>query len=190
MRKVKYIWGLALVGLALNASAVPLSFSDYGVGTWAPGSDFNSDPTVLSGVKHSVEVWNGTALPGLYTEGSQSATFVKGAGVLVPVLLPEPLANLGKDETPPFASIDNSGGLYSYLLGKYGNESYLFYIGGLNDSAISLPTSFGPGGGLSHQVVFSARTPDLRVPDAGATALLLGLGLVGLLPFTRKVVSH
>jgi len=93
-----------------------------------------------------------------------------------------PTAVFGKNGTGTSVDLGTSG-IYSYLFAKYDGPnagSEVWYVGGLS-GVITIPldglagqkyglsgwTLFGPGGGN-------------HVPDGGATAALLGLGLAGL----------
>jgi hypothetical protein len=74
------------------------------------------------------------------------------------------------------------GTLYSYLFAKYDGPnagSEVWYVGGLAGN-ISIPANglFGQKYGLSGWTLFGPGAG--HVPDSGATAALLGLGLAGL----------
>ena len=105
-------------------------------------------------------------------------------------VLPLTLANstdFTKDQTgaPFFVA-----GSFEYIIAKYGSAQsdggeYVFWIAGLTGPQ-TLPTTFGPGGpALSHfsRVNATATT----VPDGGATAALLGLGMAGLGVIRRRI---
>lgn len=78
---------------------------------------------------------------------------------------------------------------YDYILGKYGNDVVVWYIGNLpQDGTIILPNKVKDwfpelNGGLSHTSFLNGST---NVPDGGATAALLGLGVLGLAVIRRK----
>jgi hypothetical protein len=80
--------------------------------------------------------------------------------------------------------IDVTG--YNYLLGKYGNESYVWFVSGIgpNDD-VRLPKNDGADGvgEISHFTLFGERT---TVPDGGLTVMLLGIGMGGLAILSRK----
>jgi hypothetical protein len=79
----------------------------------------------------------------------------------------------GEDFSPTF---DVTG--WSYVVGKYGNDSYIWFVGGLTGN-LTLDSSITGSGGLSHISWYNpGDTP--RVPDGGATLLLLGAALSGL----------
>lgn len=70
---------------------------------------------------------------------------------------------------------------YQYLLAKYGQNDYVWYLGGLS---FDVSSGFGEAAGLSHWVAFNPTTT--KVPDSGMTAVLLGLGLVAVSFFARR----
>ena len=76
---------------------------------------------------------------------------------------------------------------YQYVLGKYGQDALVWYIGDLaQNGTLTLPgTAFGNG--LSHTTFFNPQARDRQVPDGGATAALLGLGIAGLAFARRKM---
>lgn len=94
-------------------------------------------------------------------------------------------------------------GSYEYVLAKYGNDVVIWYIGNLvQDGSVEVPSSYTEteivvnpnngkiqerttfGGGLSHLSFYNELQ---RVPDAGATAILLGSGLMGLAALRRRI---
>ena len=90
----------------------------------------------------------------------------------------------------PSGSVDLGAGGFTYLLGKYdgpngGDE--VWNVQGLT-GIVSIPLNgFGKNNsqyGLSHWSLFGGGTP--VVPDGGATAALLGLGLAGLAGIRAK----
>jgi hypothetical protein len=90
-----------------------------------------------------------------------------------------------RDETSPPTSIDLGYG-YAYLVAKYGNNAYVWYVGDVTlveGDDVTIP-SFYPstGGGLSHVSLYNP------VPDGGMTVVLLGLALTGLGVFRFRSV--
>ncbi|MEO6004941.1 MAG: VPDSG-CTERM sorting domain-containing protein [Opitutus sp.] len=73
---------------------------------------------------------------------------------------------------------------FTYVLAKLGNTSFVWFVGG---EAFDLSSNFGPGNGLSHWVAFTPTTT--KVPDGGATVVLLGLGLVGMSFIARRKIA-
>lgn len=77
----------------------------------------------------------------------------------------------------PVLALDVS--LFTYLLVKYGNTSYVWNVA--NFTTVDIPSTLNgfnfPGTGLSHYALF---TPGGGVPDGGTTAGLLGLAMLGL----------
>lgn len=95
----------------------------------------------------------------------------------------------------PASSVDVTG--WTYLLAKYGDTSYVWYLGGLsgvqsvplNEPGV-IPGTGTPSvnvgtQGQSHYSLFN-QAP--RVPDGGSTIALLGLGLALLAIARRKLV--
>lgn len=173
------IGSLALLALCLAgpANAIVLSFATNGVGLYEPASQANNDVDATAAVNALVNWYNGGANP---NGGSITYSLTPGSGVPAPAL-PTPIAFGFRDETEPFGDINAPA--YSYILGKYGNVAYIFYIGNLS-GAYSLPTTLG-GNSLSHELAFSAAP---RVPEAGTTVALLGLALLGLGALRRRLV--
>ncbi len=92
--------------------------------------------------------------------------------------LPTPTATgAAKDDTSPSNVIDLGDG-WNYLLAKYGQDAYVWYVGGIGGE-VQIPANLGQGGGLSHWSLYnpSEGHDDPKVPDAGGTAALLGLGI-------------
>lgn len=131
------------------------------------------------------------------------ATVVSSYNALTPATLPAPgpqVFRVNQNDVPPAGFPSFGGGLleldipaggYNYLVLHWGgnpnlNTTEAFYIG--NDGPGTTLEFPAPGqNGLSSYSLFG---PITRVPDAGATALLLGFGLIALVPFTRKAVSR
>jgi len=81
----------------------------------------------------------------------------------------------------PSTSIDVTG--WTYLLGKFGNTSYVWYVGGLSGSQ-TLPLDL-PGIQGSGQSHYSLYNP-VSVPEGGSTLMLLGMGLAGVAALRRR----
>jgi hypothetical protein len=159
------------LGLALTSQATLIDYSTMGVGNWDPGSKYNN-PVDATLAANGLVTWHngGVDVNTVLTE----ATFTLGTASLG--VLPGPLSFSFKDETgPAWDSFDAS--LYSYVLGKYGNVTYLFYLG--NETGIfELPEKMDSGG-LSHEIAFTTRE-STSVPDGGMTLMLLGSAFAGL----------
>lgn len=79
-------------------------------------------------------------------------------------------------------TVNGSG--YQYLLGKYGNVAYVWYDAAGFSSSESMPLNL-TGGGLSHTDGFNGG--GTSVPDAGATMVLFGAGLLGVGALRRRL---
>ncbi len=172
--------GLALLGAAAfavsSASAIVLDFSVSGIGTYTPASQANNNADATVAVNAVIAWYNGGTNP----NGSGIVySLVPGSGVPATGLPTNATFNL-KDETVPFQDI--AVPTYTYLLGKYGNVAYIFYLGNLAPGAYSLPATLG-GGGLSHELAFT--TTSVTVPDGGVSLTLLG-GALLLLGLARR----
>ena len=73
---------------------------------------------------------------------------------------------------------------YTYLLAKYGNTAYVWYVADLTLVTITSNLS-GVQNGLSHYALFNPGT--VTTPDGGTTLGLLGLGLMGLGYLRRRL---
>ena len=161
---------ILIAGVAVNSQALTIDYSTMGVGNWDPGSAYNNNTDATIAANALVTWYNGGANANSVLSG---VTVTLAPTGLAP--LPNPLTFSFKDETSPFSSFDAS--LYSYVLGKYGNVTYLYYIGNLSGT-YDLPLT-GPNQlGLSHEIGFVARTT--TVPDGGMTVIMLGSALAGL----------
>jgi VPDSG-CTERM motif len=73
---------------------------------------------------------------------------------------------------------------YTYLLAKYGNVAYVWYVANLTSVTVTSNLS-GVQNGLSHYALFNPGT--VRTPDGGTTLGLLGLGLMGVGYLRRRL---
>jgi hypothetical protein len=173
-----------LVALAFNATTsyaiTMLDFTTSGVGWYDRASKANKPTDVTEAAK---------LLVGYYNKPSVVPTFLNVSFTLAPTdfdVLPGGLTYAYKNEagkSGSAAAIDASS--YEYVLGKYGNYAYLFYIGDLN-GLVQLPRNLG-GHDLSHQVAFDAER--INVPDGGITVALLGLAIAGLELARRRWIA-
>jgi len=89
------------------------------------------------------------------------------------------------DTGGPVLALDVS--LFTYLLVKYGNTSYVWNVA--NFTTVDIPSTLngfnGPGTGLSHYALFTPAGGG--VPDGGTTAGLLGLAMLGLGYLRRRM---
>jgi PEP-CTERM motif len=81
--------------------------------------------------------------------------------------------------TTQSTGIDVSG--FDYLLAKYGDVSYVWYVGGLTE--VDIPSTLGVAGGLSHWDLFDGNTSPVPEPTSMA---LLGTGLFGMAGAIRR----
>ena len=78
---------------------------------------------------------------------------------------------------------------YEYLIVKYGGangSSLVFNVSGITGE-VGLPTTDTTGGNANKYLLFNAVAGQTNVPDGGATAALLGTGLLALGALGRKV---
>jgi len=183
MKKHKKLFGAVcavLLALGCSAQATTLNFGD--------GNDLgqvlfgipSGDVARTAYVNHLIDMAPGTS------DTFSGQTFNRTLANPGPGFPNYPDAVFAKNGTS--TSIDLGAGLYSYLFAKYDGPnagSEVWYVGSLS-GVITIPgfglagqnyglsgwTLFGPGGG--------------NAPDGGATAALLGLGLVGLAGLRAK----
>lgn len=178
-----------MLGLPLQTAAIQISYEDRGIGSWDPASVLNNDADALLGVDLSRRIWNGQNVPATYTYNDKEVTFDKVPAPVppLPVILNEPRSFGAKRDSNlnDWLGLDNTLGEFDYMLGKYGQTSYVFYIGDLLVEDITLPLNLG-GHELSHASWFR-NTGNITVPDGGATVLLLGAALAGFAVLRRKL---
>lgn len=177
--------GSAILAIATVAYAVPIP-DDQLLGTVVPGlpSD-EGDQTEM--VRFLVAALN---------SGSYSPVAYPGAGVSLGDNPADPQPDevytlwapdgLGTPAPLPAApgvktetdnpTVDLGAFQYDYLLAKFGTDAAVFWIGNLS-GVIDIPNLTGNKNGLSNYLLVNPRT---NVPDGGATALLFGLGLLGV----------
>lgn len=99
---------------------------------------------------------------------------------------PTATATGAKKEDTDQTNINATG--FAYILGKYGQNSYVWFLSGaLTD--IVLPAKLS-GKGLSHSTLFNpgiSPIPPPSVPDGGTTLLLLGAVMAGFAVLRRKL---
>jgi hypothetical protein len=175
---------LTLAALALAApaiNAVPLTdWNNHLVGSYAPASGYTNDTEVTIAANKLITWYNGGANP----NPDPAAVFSLTVGASVPPPALPGAAFEFKDETAPFDMVNTS--TTAYVLRKYGNTAYLFFIGNVDPGSYAVPTNlFGEQNALSHLVAFTATTTT-TVPDGGATMALLGACILVLEGLRRK----
>lgn len=166
------------LGLAVAAQATLIDTSSTSLlGSWIPGSAYNN-PAESQIAVNKLVVWENGGVNPNPEAGVTFALRVPGGGF--GDILPS-ATYVGKDDNAAdgWASVDAS--LYDYVLGKYGNATYVWYLGNLADGPYELAlkeAGVEGGQGLSHVSWFSGGGS--RVPDSATTLSLLGLGLVAM----------
>jgi len=165
--------GLILAVGAMSSSAIPIQLA-YGPVNTQPANQ--GQATVEAWLASVVTSYNSLTSSSLPAPGLE--VFRVNTGDAAPVGYPSFGSGL--------LSLDFPAGDFSYLVLHWGgnpslNTTYACYLG--NDGPGTTLTFNAPGqNGLSSYSVYH---PIPRVPDAGATALLLGLGL-GALAFSAR----
>lgn len=173
------VLGLA-VGLCLQANAVTLIVGDaYYLGSVVPGTPSSAADEVLYINTLTALATGGSttiAQPPPGADGDNTLTRSGNVFAFLPTAVED---GAFKDANAPFDPLAPG---WQYVLGKFGNDSYVWYVGDITEE-ISLPSSLnGPGSGLSHVSAYNA------VPDGGATMLLVGLALLGVGAVRRRMV--
>ncbi len=175
------ICALALTFSATNAAAATalvIGDSNY-LGSIDPGSP-SSEADEAGYINHLLDQTLGTTdIVGI---APQTKTYVRSnIACPNPATCPDATA-AGAQSTitgtgPTNLDVSN----FTYLLAKYGNVSYVWYVANL--TTVSFVSSIGQGGGLSHYALFNPSS----VPDGGTTAGLLGLAMLGLGYLRRRM---
>jgi len=150
--------------LASVSSAITIG-TDQLVGYWAPGSSYNNPTETTFAADLLIDWSNGGPAP-----TNTDAVF----------LITNQFTNLPDLDSTYTRNETGIGGTftgYNYIVGKYANISYLFYLGG---GTYELPTTYARRG-LSHYQAFG----ESPVPDGGTTVALVGAGL-GLFALVRR----
>jgi hypothetical protein len=159
---------IAAVAALSSASALTISSSQY-VGKATPGTPSSPEAEVsyinaliALDLNGTTEVNGNTLLRSNNAFAELPTAVIDGAT---------------KDEkNTPTSTFSVTG--FSYVIGKYGTDSFVWFVGGMVGD-VTLDTSIAGSGGLSHISLYNpGDTP--RVPDGGATLLLLGAALSGL----------
>lgn len=176
-----YIAAIAVLGLAVNASAITLTVGD----TNYLGSIVNGNPpgggtpsNEFNWLNELILVGLGNSVPSTNPAGETLNRSLNDFGTLT--------AALTEDKTDPAQGTYIVGSDDLYLLGKYGNgapggqASHVWYLGKIAvGTSVSLPSQ-----ALSHDTIFTGDrdddVPPPSVPEGGVALTLLGLALVGL----------
>lgn len=131
-----------------------------------PGSGINLGDNPADGNTETYTLWRPSNLPGVAPlPGATGAQTVTGNTTL----------NLGAFQ-------------YDYILGKFGSDSAVFYIGNLSGE-ITIPNLTGNTNGLSGYLLVNPRNRDIPgVPDGGSALVLLGASLA-LVAFARRKLA-
>ena len=165
----------ATILCALTAGAISVP-SNHLLGTIDPATP--ADPLNEAGMVNFL----GTILgdnPG--DPNDEVYTLLQTAGVIPN---PAPLATGGTQVEDSRVINLGSGGLFTWVIAKYGTAGQVYYIGDLSDTIV-LPRRGLNGNGISHYTLFGP--PGTGVPDGGTTVLLLGWALAGLGVITRQI---
>jgi hypothetical protein len=163
---------LCVLPLTVSLKANPVLITTLNIGAFPP----YGDSTVQTGITNAITSWNVTHDPDLP---------LTGIG---------PTPNVKVDSFPNGTiSITLSGlGAYNYIFMHWGgpnadssyNNPQLYYLGGTTNWTFNAPTNNGQTYGLSFYSLYSPTTTN--VPDGSTTALMLGLGLLGLGALARR----
>ena len=184
------------VGLCtLSAQAITMiDTADYGITTVMPGTPASPD-TELGFVQNSVQIWNGSMLPGTYS--GNTYTLLNGTMVPNPLTAPTiaPSNDTDFSGTGNLATISLGTGGYEYLLTRWGGGDVLYYVEGLTGDISVENDLISPGSsntGLSHYALFGDENnpnnpnPPPSVPDGASTLALLGPVLLAFGYLGRK----
>jgi hypothetical protein len=190
--------GLAMALTAANAQAVPVTLAigdAYYVGTVDPGSPADGDIELLY-INFLLGMAPGDSIDDvdidedpLNPPGATQHDFDRSANTCAVLGGCVLATDVGADTGNQFpgsdiTNLDLSG--WTYLLAKYGNTSYVWYVAGLTDVTLATPLGGGEDNGLSHYSLFNPGT--ITTPDGGTTLGLLGLAMLGL-GYVRRHLS-
>ncbi len=195
MKTLKYVALTSLacacfMGLAPTASAIAMQFNDPNdLGMIEPGSPA-SQAEEISYINILIVQGLGTGPTNIngrdYTR--TMATPAGGASpvaVLAGALRFENQGNQLPNPVGGMITINLGSGGWTYLLGKYGNASEVWYVAGMSGN-IQIPVNSLSPNGLSHVSLFRAEG-NVTVPEGGSTIALLGLALIGAEVFRRSL---
>ncbi len=167
---------LALSAVTAQAATLTLSSSTY-LGSIDPGVPASSADDVAF-INELISREEGTYSPVSIGGNVQTYTVVRTTNEDNTALPTAVEAGAQLNGTSQSFDVTN----FAYLLVKYGNTAYVWYVADIN-ATVQLDSTLGfPGSGLSGSRLFnpSSTTPPNGVPDGGTTLGLLGLAMLGL----------
>lgn len=176
--------GLALALTATTAQALTLSAVDttdpYLLGSVDPGT---GSPATEASLINTLLTYAVDPLPDSgYSVNADGRSYNRSANACAACPVATSVGGVG-DDVPPIQSTNIDVTNWTYLIGKYGDTLFVWYVADIN-GFVDLPATagsggsgIGSGGGLSHWFLFN---PTPTVPDGGATLGLLGLAMLGL----------
>ena len=199
-------WAAVVAGQTANATPTQIGASRV-LGIVVPGTPADVANAIVQ-VNGLLDGWNsvlgykdgaasGSVLgnnPNDPQNESYKLTFATGTMIPTPANAPLAVSGTKTDTSDPLINLGNYR--YDWVLAKWGQDSEIYYIGGLTgEIQLNLVNFAAKAHGLSHYVLFNqtvipAPLPapnSIRVPDGGTTVLLLGLGILALGCGTRRM---
>lgn len=179
----KLVTAVVIGLLAVGASAIPITDLTFGdsreLGFVDPGIPAG-DEDVTAYINYLIDMpLNTTAT----TLGQDFTRSNNDFGALEDAVL-------GPRVTGPDSWTVDLGSGYLYLAAKYDGPNYgteVWYVGGLS-GVITIPPSGGGTSGTKYGISGISLFNPTSVPDGGSTAILIGLGMLGL-GFLRQRLS-
>jgi hypothetical protein len=181
----------------LSAATITLTSNEL-LGTVMPATPANEN-NATEQVRFLVNAYNSGALSGSLLGNNPADPYAEVYTLYRPTGAPgtlsAPVSNGKVDTSNPVVAL---GGItYQYVLYFQANSAWVYYIGNISGNnsinwggnPVPNPASNVNGSQISHYVLFNPGSSAI-VPDKGATALLIGLGLVilGLAARRKKSV--